>query len=181
MHWVSQNSPFFTPRCKIQVWATIGQGDGLPADQIIKTQEHSLFALSHSMPSTPSPLDLQGLLSTFPHGVACLQDPFFRAQQAVESYKLHWQQAQRTSPHCGNTRSCKSEDVRNTKQVSTKLLSLQRKGVTSFLLCRLSSNLAQQEQLCLTLEPRPSPANTSTFSSKTGNVELGLDSKAHDF
>ena len=133
--------------------------------------------LSHSTPSTPSTSDLQGLLFTSPHGAACLQDPFFWAQQAVESCKLHWQQAQRTSPHCSDTRSCQSEDLRNTKQVSTELLSLQRKGATSFLLCRLSSNLAQQEQLCSTLEPQLSPATTSTFSSKTGNVELGLDSK----
>ena len=118
-----------------------------PAGQVVKTKEHSLFALFHSTPSTPSTLDLQGLLSTSPHGVACLQDPFFWAQQAVESCKLHWQQAQRTSPHCSDTRSCQSEDLRNTKQVSIELLSLQRKGATSFLLCWLSSNLAQQEQL----------------------------------
>ena len=173
---VSQNSPFFTPRCRIQVWATIGQGDRPPADQVVKTPEHSMFSLSlnalysFNFGSSRAPLHL-------PHGAACLLDPFFWAQQAVESCKLHWQQAQRTSPHCSDTRSCQSEDLRNTKQVSTELLSLQSKGATSFLLCRLSSNLAQQEQLCSTLEPQLSPATTSTFSSKTGNVELGLDSK----
>ena len=32
------NSPFFTPRCNIQVWATIGQGDRPPADQVVKPQ-----------------------------------------------------------------------------------------------------------------------------------------------
>ena len=136
-----------------------------------------MFLFSHSTPPTPSTLDLQGLLSTSPHGAACLQDPFFWAQQAVVSCKLHWQQAQRTSPHCSDTRSCQSEDLRNTKQVSTELLSLQRKGATSFLLCRLSSDLAQQEQHCSTLESQPSLATTSTFSSKTGTIDLGSDSK----
>ena len=132
---------------QILVSATTGQGDRPPADQVVKTPEHSLFALSYSMPSTPSTLDLQGLLSTSPTGLRALKMCFsFWAQQAVENCKLHWQQAQRTS-HCSNTRSCQSEDLRNTKQVSTKLLSLQRKGATSFLPCRISSNLAQQEQL----------------------------------
>ena len=97
---VSQNSPFFTPMCKVQVWATIGQGDRTPTDQVVKIPEHSLFSLSHSTPSTPSTSDLQGLLSTSPHGAACFQDLFFWVQKAVESCKLHWQQAQRTSPHC---------------------------------------------------------------------------------
>ena len=72
-------------------------------------------------------------------------------------------------------RSCQSEDLRNTKKVSTELLPLQRKGATSFLLCRLSSNLAQQDQHCSTWEPQPPPATTSTFSSKTGDVKLGLE------
>ena len=174
---VSQNSPFLTPRCKIQVWATIGQSDRPPADQVVKTPEHSLFALSHSTPSTSSTLDLRGLLSTSPLRAACPQDLLFWAQQAVESCKLHWQQAQRTSPNCSDSRSRQSKDLRNTKQVSTELLSLLRKWVTSFLICQLSSNLAQQEQHS-TLEPQPSPATTSTFSSKTGNVQLGLDSIA---
>ena len=118
-------------------WATIGHGDRPPADQVVKSPEHSLFYLTHSTPSTPSTSDLQRLRSTSPHGAACLQDPLFWAQQAVESCKLPWQQAQRTSSHCSNMRSCQSEDLRNTKQVSTKLLSLQRKGATTFLLCRL--------------------------------------------
>ena len=53
------------------------------------------------------------------------------AQQAVGNCKLQWQQAQRTSPHCSATRSYHSEDLRNTKQFSTELLSLQRKPVSS--------------------------------------------------
>ena len=124
--------------------------------------EHSLFSLSHLTPSTPSTSDLQGLPSTSPHGAVCLQDLFFWAQQAVVNYKLHWQQAQRTSPHCSDMRSCLSEDLRNTKQVSIELLSLPRNGATSFLLCRLSSNLAYH-------------LGGPPFTSKTGNTELGLD------
>ena len=135
---VSQNSPFFTPRCKIKVWATIGQGDRPPADQVVKTQEHSLFSLSHSTPSTPS---------------------------------------QRTSPHCSDTRSCQPEDLRNSKQVSPELLSCQRKRSDQFPPLPTFIKPCMARTACSTLEPQLSPATTSTFSSKTGNVELGLDSK----
>ena len=106
---MSQNSPFFAPRCKIQVWVTIGQGDRPPTDQVVKTPAPYLFTLFHSRPSPSSASDLQGLLSTYPHGAACPQDLFFWDQQVVETYKLHWQKAKRTSPHCSNTRACQSE------------------------------------------------------------------------
>ena len=66
---VSQNSPFLTPRCKMQVWATIGQADRPPADQVVKTPAPALFSFSHSTPSVPPTSDLQGLLSTFPTGL----------------------------------------------------------------------------------------------------------------
>ena len=119
---VSQNSPFFTPRCKIQVWATIDHGERPPCWS--SSQNPSAFlvrSLSLNVLCS-STSDLQGLLSTSPHGAA---------QQAVENCKLPWQQAQRTSPHCSNTRSCQSMDLRNTKQISTELLSLQRKPISS--------------------------------------------------
>ena len=51
---LSLNSPFFTPRCKIQLWATTGQGDRPPSDQIVKTPVPSLFFLCHLTPSIPS-------------------------------------------------------------------------------------------------------------------------------
>ena len=172
---VSQNSPFVTPRWKIQVWATISQGDPPPQSgsqnpSAFIVPSLSLNALySFNFGSSRAPLRL-------PHRAACPQDLFFWAQQVVESYKLHCQQAQRTSPHCSDTRSCQSEDVWNIKHVSTKLLSLQMKGATSFLLCRLSSTLAQQEQHCSTPEPQHSSATTGTFSSQTGNLSRTLNS-----
>ena len=58
------------------------------------------------------------------------------------------------------------------------LLSIPRKGVNCFLLCHHSSDFAQQEQHCSTLESQPSTATISNFSSETSNVELGFDSIA---
>ena len=69
---VSQNSPFVTPRWKIQVWATISQGDP-PPNQVVKTPALSLFPLSHSTPSTHSTSALPGLLSASPTGLPALK------------------------------------------------------------------------------------------------------------
>ena len=118
-----------------------------PTDEVIHCGFQSGLWTELSVPECPLLLQLQIFKDSSPPSI------HVAAQHAVEKCKLPRQQAQRTSPHCSDTRSCQSEDLRNTKQVSTELLSLQRKGATSFLLCRLSSNLAQQEQHCSTLEP----------------------------
>ena len=112
-------------------------------------------------------------LSTSPHRAACPQDLFFWAEQAVESYKLPWQQIQITSTHCSDTRFCQSEDLRNTQQVSAQLLSSQRKLVSS----SAYSHQTLQEQHS-SLEHQLSPATTSSFSSKTGNAELSFNTIA---
>ena len=44
--------PIFTPRCKIQLWTTVGQSDRPPADQMVKTPAPSLFSLSHNFLSS---------------------------------------------------------------------------------------------------------------------------------
>ena len=45
---VSQNSPFYTPRCRIQVWATIGQGDRPPAPLSLNTHYFFNFGSSRA-------------------------------------------------------------------------------------------------------------------------------------
>ena len=126
---VSQNSPFFTPRCKIQVWATIGQGDRPPADQVVRTTEPSLFSPSHWMPpNLTAPMsDLQVLhsISTPRISRSLLLGPT-SCGELQAAFPAGPKKRHEVLPIWGSE-----------EQVSTLLLSLQRRGAT---LCRLSSN-----------------------------------------
>ena len=126
-----------------------------PADQVVKNVLLSLFSLSLSLDalyflsfrSSRAPLHLP------PTGLPAFKiftsgpNQLWRAASCIGSKPKELLTAAQRTPHCSDKRSCQSEDLRNTKQVSTGLLSLQRKGATSFLLCRLSSNLAQHNSI----------------------------------
>ena len=155
MDWVNsvpQNSPFFTPRCRIQVWATIGQGDRHSADQVVKSPEHTLFSLTQF----PVLLQLRIFKGSSPPPPTGL--PAFRIPSSGPN-KL-W-------------RAASSEELRKTKQVSTELLSLQRKGATSFLLCRLLSN-------CSSIDVHVHPCYlVSLFSTTSGHHGVGWYKCSH--
>ena len=175
--WTELSVPEFPilHTCRIQVWAAVGQGDRLSSDS---QNPRAYIVLSLSLdPSLLLQLwNFKG--SSPPPSQGCLPSrSLFLGPTSWGELQVHWQQAQRTSPHCSYMRFCQSDDLQNTKQVSTELLAKERSDQFPPLPTFIKP-LAQQEQFCSTLEPQPSPATASTFSSKTGNVELGLDSIA---
>ena len=68
---VSQNSPFFTPRCKIQVWATIGQGERPLITIVLSLTQrpllHQLWIFKGSSPPPPTGLPAFEIPSSVPN------------------------------------------------------------------------------------------------------------------
>ena len=133
---VSQNSPFFT-HAEFRFELLLVRVTDSPL--IVKTPEHTLFSLSHStllyffnFGTSRAPLHL-------PHRAACPQDLFFWAQQAGESCKCIGSRPRELLLTAATWGSANLTICRTPSRLAPS--SLQRKGATSFLLCRLSSNL----------------------------------------
>ena len=172
---VSQNTPVFTPRCKIQGWATIDQGDRPPLIRWSKPQcLHCSLSFTRRLlllqlwifkgSSPPPPVGLPApKISSGPNKLwrtaSCIGSRskellLTAATQGPANLRI-WGKPSRLALSCY---PCKGKE----QPVSSS--------------ADFHQILHSKNSFVPTLEPQPSPATTSTVSSKTGNIEQGLDS-----